>query len=114
MSALPAGINPRRRGGDALPAQAFPFTHRRYSALRKRRQRRAGIRRMRAGWSRLRVASGEAGLSPSDSMNRRVKPAPALAHWRGGVKRSGATAIRGSCQHPLMLTKEVVPQNPNS
>ena len=33
------------------------FTHRRYSAQRKRRQRRAGNRRFRPGWSRLPLAA---------------------------------------------------------
>ena len=33
-----------------------PFTHRRYCPQGKRRQRRAGIRRIRAGWSRFRFA----------------------------------------------------------
>ena len=73
MSALPAGINPRRRGGDALLAQAFPFTHRRYSALRKRRQCRAGIRRMRAGWSRLRAGAAARLLSGEGGAQRRKR-----------------------------------------
>ena len=33
---------------------SFPATHRRYCPKGKRRQRHAGIRRMRMGWSRLR------------------------------------------------------------
>ena len=36
---------------------AVATTHRRYCPKGKRRQRRAGIRRMRAGWSRLRVGA---------------------------------------------------------
>ena len=45
------------RGGEAAAYNrnplGSPFMHRRYSAKRKRRQRGAGIRRMRSGWSRL-------------------------------------------------------------
>ena len=44
------------RGGEAAAYNrnplGSPFMHRRYSAKRKRRQRGAGIRRMRSGWSR--------------------------------------------------------------
>ena len=40
-----------------LKSCGFPGTHRRYCPKGKRRQRRAGIRRMRPGWSCLRVSA---------------------------------------------------------
>ena len=74
-------------------------THRRYCALRKRRQRRAGIRRIRPGWSPLPKAVGRLlsvqapaapGWHPEDS--------PGLVAPDGSVK--GATAINADAPNP--------------
>ena len=84
-------------GADTIrPPKRFPLdgTHRRYSAKRKRRQRRAGIRRIRAGWSRLRIAHWRdcyGKLSPK--VTDEVKPLPARPqatdHRRGERRLSG-------------------------